>query len=421
VSSALEEGSAGAQAGGEARGREATDSRWLAVVAALVLAGTALRPQALIIGPLVGDVQADLGMSHGVAGLLSTIPVLCMGLLAPFGPVLAASVGAKLATAICIAFVAVFGVARALLPDAATVLLATVGIGVGMAVVGPVLPMIVRARLPNHPAAGTGAYVIGFVIGGTITAAGAVPLADAFGGWRASFAIVSGAAFISLLAWVTLMPRDEGHRRSAPARPRLPWRRPSAWLLGAIFGSQSILFYGCITWLASVYVERGWSPADAGGLVALLTGIGLVSTLAVPVLADRYGTRRSQLTVAGLMAVLGAVVIALTPGEPPGSLVPLGATLLLGLGIGAYFPLALTLPVDVAGNAGDAAEISALMLLIGYALAATAPVVLGVVRDATGNFEAVLWILVGLAALMIPLALALNPARLRSAGAAGVR
>ncbi len=403
-------------AGVVADGREATDSRWLAVVVALVLAGTALRPQALIIGPLVGDVQADLGMSHGVAGLLSTIPVLCMGLLAPFGPVLAASVGPKLGTAICVALVAIFGVARALLPDAATVLLATVGIGVGMAVVGPILPMIVRARLPNHPAAGTGAYVIGFVIGGTITAALAVPLAEALGGWRASFALVSAAAFASLAAWVWLMPRDAGHRRSAPVRPRLPWRRPSAWLLGAIFGSQSILFYGCITWLASVYIERDWPAADAGGLVALLTGVGIVSTLAVPVLADRYGTRRTQLMAAALMAVVGALIVALTPEEVPGSLVTLCAALLLGLGIGAYFPLALTLPVDVAGDAGDAAEISALMLLIGYLLAATAPVLLGVVRDATGNFETVIWILVGLAALMPPLALALNPTRLRNAG-----
>ena len=392
----------------------------LRVVAALVLVGTALRPQALIIGPLVGDIQSELGMSHGVAGLLGTIPVLCMGLLAPLGPVLAASVGPKLATAICVALVGAFGLARGVLPDAATVLLATVGVGVGMAVVGPVLPMIVRARLPNHPAAGTGAYVTGFVIGGTITAAVAVPLADAFGGWRAAFAIVSAFAFASLAAWVWLMPRDAGFVRVAPSMPSIPWRRPSAWLLGLIFGSQSILFYGCITWLPSTYIERGWPEADAGGLVALLTGIGLVATLAVPVFADRLGTRRSQLTAAGLLAVAGALVIALTPGEPPGSPITLGATLLLGLGIGAYFPLALTLPVDVAGDARDAASISALMLLVGYLLAATAPVVLGLVRDATGGFDAVVWILVAIAVAMLPLALALDPARLRRAGGAGL-
>lgn len=395
---------------------ETTDSRWVAVVAALILVGTALRPQALIIGPLVGQVQADLGMSHGIAGLLSTIPVLCMGLLAPFGPVLAASIGPKLGATICVLLVGVFGVARGLLPDTFTVLLATVGIGVGMAVVGPILPMIVRARLPKQPAAGTGAYVVGFVIGGTITAAVAVPLADAFGGWRGAFVIVSSAAFVSMAAWVWLMPRDAGHVRVMPKLPRLPWRRPSAWLLGLIFGSQSILFYGCITWLASAQIERGWTAAQAGSLVALLTGVGLIATLAVPVLADRFGTRRSQLTIAGLLSVGGALVIALSSAEPPGSIVIYAATALLGLGIGGYFPLALTLPVDVASDADDAASISALMLLIGYALAATAPVVLGLVRDATGNFVGVLWVLVGVAAAMIPLAIALNPARLRRAG-----
>ena len=395
---------------------EATDARWLAVVAALVLVGTALRPQALIIGPLVGDVQADLGMSHGVAGLLSTIPVLAMGFLAPLGPVLAGSVGPKLGVTVCVMLIAVFGVLRAFLPDAVTVLAATIGVGVGMAVVGPILPAIVRQRLPHHPAAGTGAYVAGLVVGATATAIAAVPLAQALGGWRGSFAVVSAVAFVSLGAWLVLMPRDEGHRRVAPQRPRIPWRRPSAWLLGAIFGSQSILFYGGITWLASIYVERGWGELEAGSLVALFTGIGLVPTLAVPLLADRFGTRRSQLAVAALLSVAGALVIALTPSEPNGSLIPFGAVVLLGLGVGAYFPLALTLPVDIAGNAADAASISALMLLVGYLLAALAPVVLGFTRDAAGDFVAVTWILVGIAVAQIPLALALHPRRLAAAG-----
>lgn len=400
-----------------AESRGTTDSRWLAVVAALILVGTALRPQALIIGPLVGLVQADLGMSHAVAGLLSTIPVLCMSFLAPLGPVVAGWIGPRMGAAVCVALVGVFGILRGLLPDAILVLAATVGVGVGMAVVGPILPMIVRIRLPNNPAAGTGAYVVGFVIGGTITAAVAVPLADSFGGWRASFMIVSAAAFASLAAWLWLMPRDEGHQRVPLALPRLPWRRPSAWLLGGIFGSQSVLFYGCITWLASIYEERGWRLADAGGLIALLTGVGLVSTLAVPVLADRFGTRRSQLTIAALLSIAGISGIALTPGEQPGSLLTIGSTALLGLGIGAYFPLALTLPVDVASDGADAASITALMLLIGYLLAAIAPVALGLLRDATGSFDAVLVSLVAIAVSMLPLALALNPGRLRRAGA----
>jgi len=147
-----------------------------------VLVGLALRPQVLVIGPLIGDIKADLGMSHAVAGLLGSIPVLCMSFLAPVGPVLAGSIGPRLGAALCVVLVIGFGVLRSVAPDAPSALLTTIGIGVGMAVVGPILAMAVRLRAPGHPAAGTGAYVVGMVLGATITAAVAVPLADALGG-----------------------------------------------------------------------------------------------------------------------------------------------------------------------------------------------------------------------------------------------
>jgi CP family cyanate transporter-like MFS transporter len=90
------------------------------VVAALFVAGLVFRVPILVVGPLLKDVQADLAMSHGVAGLLSSIPVLCMAFLAPIGPVLAASIGPRLAVAACIVAVAGFGLVRAIAPDALT-------------------------------------------------------------------------------------------------------------------------------------------------------------------------------------------------------------------------------------------------------------------------------------------------------------
>jgi CP family cyanate transporter-like MFS transporter len=179
-----------------------------------------------------------------------------------------------------------------------------------------------------------------------------------------------------------------------------------------IFGTQSVLFYGAITWLPSLYVERGWTASDAAGLVAIFTGIGLFATLAVPAFADRLGTRRTQLATAGGITIVGAVLLAATPTEPSGSLLTLGATALLGLGVGFYFPLGLTLPVDVSADAEEAASISALMLLAGYLIASTAPVLFGLIRDATGGFEGVVVGFVVVAILMVPLPLLLNTARL---------
>ncbi|TAL06244.1 MAG: cyanate transporter, partial [Chloroflexota bacterium] len=88
------------------------------VLAALFLVALALRPQILVVGPLLIDIQRDLGISHGVAGLLGTIPVLCMGLFAPVGAILAASVGSRAAVAACVLTIATAGLLRSVVPGA---------------------------------------------------------------------------------------------------------------------------------------------------------------------------------------------------------------------------------------------------------------------------------------------------------------
>jgi len=226
-------------------------------------------------------------------------------------------------------------------------------------------------------------------------------------------AAISTAGLVSLAGWLWLMPSDDARTtRSRPRLPRLPWRRGSAWLLGIIFGTQSVLFYGAVTWLPSLLAERGWSATAAAGQVALFTGIQLVATIAVPAFADRLGSRRQQLAAAGAITLVGAVLIAATALQPPGSLVAVLGTALLGLGVGFYFPLGLTLPVDVSGDPAEAASISALMLLVGYLIASVAPVVFGLIRDATGGFDGVAIGFAVVAALMVPLPLLLNTARL---------
>ena len=69
------------------------------LLAGLFLAGFALRPQIVGVGPLIPSIERDLDVSHAVAGLLNTIPVLCMGLFALPAPVLTRRYGSRLALA----------------------------------------------------------------------------------------------------------------------------------------------------------------------------------------------------------------------------------------------------------------------------------------------------------------------------------
>ncbi len=373
---------------------------------ALFVATLALRPQLVGIGPLLPDIQADLDIAHGVAGLLGTIPVLLMGLFAPLGPWVAGRVGPRRAVALCLVAVVAFGLLRPALPGVPALLLTTFGIGLGMGTAGAILPIVVKMRAVTVPALATGAYAAGFVAGSLVAAAIAVPLASAFGGWRVPLAMFAAGAVVSLVAWLVLLPGDSAEARSSGRPPHLPWGSAMAWLLVGVFGVQSLLYYSAVSWLPAVYVERGWTTGDAGNLVALLHGIGLAVGILLPLIADRVGTRRLQLTSVSLMTLTGFLGIVLLP-----DLAVLWAVI-LGIGLGAVFPLVLTLPVDVAEGAAEVGATAAFMLLGGYSLSSLGPVGLGVLRDMTGDYALSLWLLVGLALALVVGCLALTPSRL---------
>jgi len=63
----------------------------------LFCVGLVLRPQIVGVGPLLPRIESSLDISHGVAGLLATIPVLCMGVFAPLAPPVLRRVGSRVA------------------------------------------------------------------------------------------------------------------------------------------------------------------------------------------------------------------------------------------------------------------------------------------------------------------------------------
>ena len=70
--------------------------------------------------------------------------------------------------------------------------------------------------------------------------------------------------------------------RARSYRPHIAWTHPAGWVLGLLFGLQSVVFYGVAAWLAAVYVDRGWTDADAAQLVAVFIAVGLVATVTLP-------------------------------------------------------------------------------------------------------------------------------------------
>src|ERR687891_1856921 len=64
---------------------------WVGV--AIVLVAANLRPAVVGVSPLLSEIQVSERLSATAAGILTALPVLCFGLLAPAAPLLARRLG----------------------------------------------------------------------------------------------------------------------------------------------------------------------------------------------------------------------------------------------------------------------------------------------------------------------------------------
>ena len=381
-----------------------------ALLAALFLGALALRPQLVGIGPLIPAIQKDLGISHAVAGLLGTIPVLCMGLFAPPAAFLSQRLGSRRALGAAIALIAVFGVVRALVPGAVLLILLTVPVGLGMGLGNALMPVSVKERFADRPVFATGVYAAGINVGATVSAASAVPLAAVLGGWHGPLVVFSVVSLGLCVVWLVLTRVERVHVSASVPRPlALPWRSSLGWRLVASFFFMSATYYGLNAWLPDVYVERGWSEGRAGALLAVLNATQIVAGLSIAWLADHRGSRRFWMMGCAGLGIVSLLGVILLPGAGFLWAFTLGAT------IGPLFSLTMALPLDIGRSSAEVAAYTGLMLGVGYSLSALSPFVLGAIRDASSGFGVVLWVLVGLTVALFAVDSSLTSERIRAA------
>ena len=375
-----------------ARGAEAAPDRRVrpAVVLLGVLAlAVNLRAALAAYPPLLETVRADLGIDAGAAGLVQAGAVLMMALGSFLGPILGGRFGRKPALGGAVGLVALGSAVRGV-PVAAALVGGSVLVGLGIGVAGVLLTGVVKNHLGARAGAATGAYVVAMMVGATISSALAVPLAVALGGWSFSLAVWAVPAVLAVAVW-TPIARRVGRPDTAEPRTGLPWRTGFARLTACYQAGTSLMFYGWLTWLAPYYEAHGWPPERAGLLLAVWSVAQIPAALLAPAMAERH--RRwsfwAGLTLAcGLTGTLGALLLP----EPPGVGPWLWAAL-MGIGVGAGFPLGLAVIAWRTPDAATSAATSGLALGVGYTVAGLGPLVMGVLIDATGGYPAAIAVL----------------------------
>ena len=382
------------------------------LLAAVLLTGLNLRGAIAAVSPVLPEVRAELALSPALAGLLTTLPVLCFAALAPAAAWVGRRIGPErtvLAGLIAIAA----GTALRVLDGAPVLLAGTFLIGAAMTLGNVLLPAVVKREFPARAGSVTGLYTGALTAGAALTAALTAPLAAGWG-WRGGLAAWAVLALAAAVVWIvaTRGAGDPGPPPGAAAGRGGLWRSPVAWALTAVLAAQSALYYVITAWLPTVLVEDAGADLRTAALAAsLFQVLGIPGTVLVPALVGR---RRGQgwlgvviaaawaVTAAGLLAAPAAWPVWVTVG---------------GLAQGAGISLAFTLVVLRAADEDAARRLSSMSQLVGYGVGALGPLAAGGLYAATGGWTTPLLLLVALSAGMAAAALAAGrPVTVRGKG-----
>lgn len=358
---------------------------WLLLLG-LVLVALNLRPALSSMAPVLSQVSAGLGLSAAQAGLLTTLPVLCLGLFAPLAPVLARRLGSERVILAILLTLALGIVVRSTL-GATGVFIGSVMAGASIGIIGVLLPGIVKRDFPQHAGTLTGVYTMALCLGAAMAAGATVPLSEYLNdSWALGLGFWMVPALLAMLVWLPQARKGHGQHKVA-YRVRGLWRDPLAWQVTLYMGLQSSLAYIVFGWLPSILIGRGLTPTEAGLVLSGSVIVQLLSSLAAPWLATRGKDQRLAIVIVMLVTLAGLFGCLYAP---LGGL--WGWAVLLGLGQGGTFALALTLIVLRSKDAHVAANLSSMAQGVGYTLASMGPFAVGVVHDLTGGWAAVGWI-----------------------------
>ena len=369
---------------------------WLLLLG-LILVALNLRPALSSMAPMLSEVSKSLGLSAVQAGLLTTLPVLCLGLFAPLAPVLARRFGAERVVLGILLMLAGGIIVRSSFGEIG-LFAGSVMAGASIGVIGVLLPGIVKRDFPKQAGTMTGVYTMALCLGAAMAAGATVPLSEHFDkSWALGLGFWVVPAFVAALFWLPQVGGQKHGAHNVAYRVRGLLRDPLAWQVTLYMGLQSSLAYIVFGWLPSILIGRGLTPTQAGLVLSGSVIVQLASSLAAPWLATRGKDQRlaivvvMALTLSGLFGCLYAPIDGLW-----------GWAILLGLGQGGAFSLALTLIVLRSRDAHVAANLSSMAQGFGYTLASMGPLAVGIVHDWTGGWAAVGWIfgVIGLGAIL---------------------
>lgn len=377
----------------------------IVTVIALFVVSLNLRPAITSIGPLLDTIRDSLQLTNVQVSLLTTVPVVCMGIFASLAPLFNRVIGLYRTMLLLLFVIGIMTTFRGIITSYAMLLSSAFFIGVAIAIIGPLLSAMIKQNFPQHTASMIGVYSFGMGVGATISAGLTAFLYEKTTSISFTLSIWAVLALIGFLFWFMTMKQQsivhiqtETIQEESSHLSGSPWKERRAWLFLLFFGLQSAAFFSIVTWLVPIATSASMPLVQAGSMLTVMTGIQLILNIGIPLLMERWPSRRNWLlflTAVGFIAILFIGMESFT-------MVWIGA-ILLGIPLGGLFPIALLLPLDETNTASETNQWTSMMQTGGFIIGGLVPLLIGLFYDVTETHQSTLFMFLLLFASMFVL------------------
>ena len=348
-------------------------------LALLWLSGAALRVTILAVPPVLPRITADFSLSATDVGLLTGLPPLLFALAAIPGAALIARLGVVPTLVAGLLLNALGAAARGFVGTALGLGVATVLMCLGVAVMQPALPLLVRAWAPARIGFATAVYTNGLLMGEVIPVAWVplpvLPLVG--GGWRGSLTVWALPVLATALL-VAALGRRPAHTVGAPPPRWWPdWRDARVWRCGLLLGGVNATYFGLNGFLPGWLVANGALDLVRPALTTLNLA-QIPASLLMLALAERLVRRPAAYSCMGALLLAGVLGCVAMPGPAT-----VAWAAVAGFAGAVLLTLGLTLP-SLLGATADVPRLAAAMFTVSYGFAMASALLAGRVSDLTG-------------------------------------
>ena len=372
----------------------AKSTRGFWAVATVLFLTLLLRPPLAAIGPLLPQIQSTLGLNAAELGLLTAIPVLCFGVGAFAGPWVQRRLGLSKAFTLILVLLAIT-IATRVWFGFWYLLVATVAMGIGIALSNVLFPALIRAEFPGTVPRMTATYTT-MLSGFSAVASGiAIPLSAALGSWQTALSLFAIPGLLGLITWVITLRVNHPIEESVESGSESAnvWRQPLTWAIAAFFGLQSSNFYVLLNWLPSMLIDRGMPGVNAGGVVAFMSMIGIPVGMVITANLKRIKNLTSVVLAISAVTALGLGIFALGPAFA------IPASILTGVGLSSSFPLSLALIGTKGKTQQTTTALSSISQGAGYLFSAASVFFAGLLHEWFGSWNPTIGVLIAAALL----------------------